>query len=106
MNENYAAPLPDINDRPRPIKAAADELKTWIAYATLLVGGLGGAGVNLITDEQASAATAILAGIPGAFGAVMVLLTAFGIVKRSEPLVTPIGDPMDRDGNRLYASGR
>lgn len=95
-----------ISDRPRPIRAAADEIKRWVALATLLVGGLGGAGVNLVTDEQANALTAVLNGIPGAFGAVMVLLTAFGIVKRSEPLVTPLEDPRDREGQPLYPVGR
>lgn len=97
--------MSSIESRPRPIKAAADELKTWLSFATLLVGGLGGAGVNLITDEQASAVTAILAGIPGAFGSVMVLLAAFGIVRRSEPLVTPLEDPRGASGERLYPMG-
>lgn len=96
----------DISDRPRPIKAAADELKTWLAFATLVVGGLGGSGVNLITDEQASALTATLAGIPGVVGAVTVLLTAFGIVRRSEPLVTPLEDPVSSTGEKLYPLGR
>lgn len=95
-----------INDRPRPIKDAADEIKRWLALATLLVGGIGGAGVNLVTDEQANALTAALAAIPGIIGAVTVLLTAFGIVKRSEPLVTPLESPMTVDGHRLYPEGR
>lgn len=91
-----------INDR-RPIKTAADEIKKWLALATLLVGGLGGAGVNLLTDEQANALTAFLAAVPGVVGAVTVLLTAFGIVKRAEPLVTPMVDPRDNDGTQLVA---
>lgn len=95
----------DIDTRPRPIKSAADELKKWLSLATLLVGGLGGAGVNLITDDQANAVTAILAGIPGAFGAITVLLTAFGIVRRSEPLVTPLESPRSATGERLYPMG-
>lgn len=95
-----------INDRPRPIKDAADELKKWLGLATLLVGGLGGAGVNLLTDDQANALTATLAAIPGAFGTVTVLLAAFGIVKRSEPLVTPLEDPRTAEGEKLYPMGR
>jgi hypothetical protein len=96
----------DITNRPRPIKRAADEIASWLSLATLLVGGLGGAGVNLITDEQASALTAVLAGIPGFVGAFAVLLAAFGIIRRSEPLVTPLENPMTADGERLYPSGR
>lgn len=92
-------------DRPRPIRSAADEIKKWIGLLTLLVGGLGGAGVNLLTDEQANALTALLAALPGIFGSVMVLLTAFGVVKRSEPLVTPLEDPMNAHGERLYPVG-
>lgn len=95
-----------INDRPRPIKDAADELKKWLGLATLLVGGLGGAGVNLLTDDQANALTATLAAIPGVVGAVTVLLAAFGIVKRSEPLVTPLEDPRTAEGEKLYPVGR
>lgn len=95
----------NIETRPRPIKAAADELKTWLSFATLIVGGLGGAGVNLLTDDQANALTAILAGVPGVVGMVAVLLAAFGIVKRSEPLVTPMQDPRDNDGTQLVAPG-
>lgn len=98
--------MTSVENRPRPIKVAADELKSWLSLATLVVGGLAGAGINLLTDEQASALTAVLAAVPGLVGAVTVLLAAFGIVKRSEPLVTPLEDPQDRDGNRLYASGR
>lgn len=96
----------NIENRPRPIKAAANELKAWLSLATLLVGGLGGAGVNLITDEQADALTATLASIPGVVGSVAVLLTAFGIRKRSEPLVTPLEDPMTATGEKLYPLGR
>ncbi|HSL51995.1 MAG TPA: hypothetical protein VK878_23235 [Candidatus Deferrimicrobiaceae bacterium] len=95
----------DTEDRPRPIKAAADELKAWLGFATLVVGGAAGAGVNLLTDDQANALTAILAGVPGVVGALTVMLTAFGIVKRSEPLVTPMRDPRDNDGTRLVAVG-
>jgi hypothetical protein len=91
----------DGRQRPRPIKDAADEIKAWLGFATLLVGGLAGAGVNLLTDDQASALTALLAAIPGVVGAVTVALTAFGIVRRSEPLVTPLSDPRDASGDRL-----
>lgn len=83
----------DIHERPRPIKQAADELKGWIGLLTLIVGGAAGAGVNLLTDEQASALTALLSAIPGVVGLVGTVLVAFGIVRRSEPVVTPLIDP-------------
>lgn len=94
-----------INDRPRPIKSAADQLKSWLGFATLIVGGAAGAGINLLTDDQADAVTATLAAVPGVVGTITVLLTAFGIVKRSEPLVTPMEDPRDNDGTQLVAMG-
>lgn len=89
------------DDRPRPVKDAADELRAWLGLATLLVGGAAGAGINLLTDDQASALTALLAAVPGIVGAVTVALTAFGIVRRSEPLVTPMIDPRDSSGAPL-----
>jgi hypothetical protein len=95
----------DGRQRPRPIKDAADEIRSWLSFATLLVGGLTGAGINLLTDEQASALTALLAAVPGIVGAVTVALTAFGIVRRSEPLVTPLADPMDASGAPLVVVG-
>lgn len=95
----------NIEDRPRPIKSAADQLKSWLGFAALIVGGATGAGINLLTDEQADALTALLAAVPGVVGMVTVLLTAFGIVKRSEPLVTPMQDPRDNDGTALVAIG-
>ena len=95
----------NIDTRPRPVKAAADELKSWLGFATLIVGGAAGAGINLLTDDQANALTALLAAVPGIVGLVTVLLTAFGIVNRSEPLVTPMEDPRDNDGTKLVAIG-
>lgn len=102
-----SAPLnvPEIEDRPRPVKAAADRLGAWLSFATLVVGGLAPAGVKLLTDEQASALTATLAAVPGIVGTIAVLLTAFGIRKRAEPLVTPVEDPQDNAGRKLFANG-
>lgn len=95
-----------LNTRPRPVKAAADKLGAWLSFATLIVGGAAGAGINLLTADQADALSATLAAVPGIVGTVTVLLTAFGVVKRSEPLVTPVEDPMNNAGQRLYAAGR
>lgn len=98
--------MQDIRTRPRPIKAAADELKTWIGFATLVIGGAAGAGINLLTDEQATALTALLSAVPGVVGLVSAVAVAFGVVRRSEPLVTPLEDPRTAHGERLYPMGQ
>lgn len=96
----------NIDNRPRPIKAAADELKSWVGFATLVTGGAAGAGINLLTDEQATALTALLSAVPGVVGLVSATAVAFGVVKRSEPLVTPLEDPRTAQGERLYPMGQ
>lgn len=96
----------DISERPRPIKAAADELKSWIGFATLVIGGATGAGINLLTDDQANALTALLAAVPGVVGLVSAVAVAFGVVRRSEPLVTPLEDPRTAGGEQLYPMGQ
>lgn len=93
-----------INDRPRPVRDAANEIKTWVGIASTLVASLGSAGV-LLTADQVSATQGVLAVVPPVAAAVGTLLTAFGIVKRSEPLVTPMADPRDNDGTKLVAMG-
>lgn len=98
--------MQDIRTRPRPIKDAADELKTWIGFATLIIGGAAGAGINLLTDEQATTLTALVSAIPGVVGLVSATAVAFGVVRRSEPLVTPLEDPKTAQGEPLYPMGQ
>lgn len=93
------ARLADYSDRPRPIKAAADKLSKLLGVAGALVTALVGWGI--LTGIQGDAVTGLLGAIPGIVTAVTTVLTAFGIVKRSEPLVTPMTDPRTDTGAPL-----
>lgn len=85
------ARLSDYSDRPRPIKAVAGRLSKVLATAGALITALVGWGV--VTAAQGDAVTGLLGTIPGAITAVTTVLTAFGIVRRTESLVTPMSDP-------------
>lgn len=87
--------------RPRPLRAAADRVVKVVGTLTALVTALAGAGIALLTVEQANAVTAVLSAVPGVVALVGTALAAFGIVKRAEPEVTPVEDPRDNDGQRL-----
>lgn len=93
------ARLTDYNDRPRPIRAAASELSKVLGVAGAFVTALVGWGV--VTATQGDAVTGLLGAIPGAVTAVTTVLTAFGIARRSEPLVTPMSDPRTDSGAPL-----
>jgi hypothetical protein len=86
--------------RPRPIKAAADNLSKLLAVAGAFVTALAGWGILSVAQEDA--VTGLLGAIPGVVTAVTALLTAFGIVRRAEPLVT-LSDPRDDTGAVLAA---
>lgn len=88
----------DINDRPRPIKLAAKDLAVWIGGMVALLSTTAGLVPEWFTQERVDALTALLNAVPGIIGLVGVVLTAFGIVRRSEPVVTPLVDPKDGDG--------
>lgn len=97
-----------IENRPRPIKKAADQLKAWLGLLGALVSAAGTGGL-LLTADQVSAVQGVLAAVPVVAGVVTTLLMAFGVVRRSEPLVTPLEDPMMvQDGRavRLIPLGR
>lgn len=93
------ARLADYSDRPRPVKDAASRLSKLIGVAGAFVTALVGWGV--VTASQGDAVTGLLGAIPGIVTAVTTLLTAFGIVKQSEPLVTPTSDPRSAAGEPL-----
>lgn len=95
MNENVER---------RPILQAAIQLKTWIGVVSSVVAALGAAGA-LMSAEQVSAVQGVLTCVLVLIPAVSTVLTAFGIVRRSEPLVTPMADPRDNDGTPLVAVG-
>lgn len=87
----------------RPIKTAGQQVAAWVSFAVLIVGGAAGAGVELLTNDQADAVTALVSAGPALVGIVGTVLTAFGIRRRSEPLTTPLVDPRTSDGKSLYA---
>lgn len=90
--------MSDINTRPRPIKLAAKDVATWVGGLVALLSFAAGFLPDLFTPERVDALSALLTAVPGIVGLVGVVLTAFGIVRRSEPLVTPLADPKDGDG--------
>lgn len=98
-------PTNRLMDRPRPLADAAGLAVRVVGTLSALVTALAGAGIAVLSVEQASAVTALLGAVPGVVTLVGVALASFGIVKRAEPQVTPVADPMDNRGNRLVIGG-
>jgi hypothetical protein len=94
---------PIENDRPRPLVDAA----SWASRVTGLLGSVvtALAGWGLLTTVQGDAVVGLLGLIPGLVTAGTSVLVAFGVVKRAEPEVTPVIDPMDNQGRALRAVG-
>lgn len=90
------ARFPDYSDRPRPIRAAATRLSKMLGVAGALVTALVGWGI--LTAAQGDAVTGLLGTLPGIVTAVTTVLAAFGVARRSEPLVTPMSDPRTDTG--------
>lgn len=93
-----------IEARPRPIKDAAETMRAWVGLAAAFITAAGSGGI-LLSSDQVTALQGVLAALLPIVSAVSVALTAFGIRKRSEPLVTPMTDPRDNDGTPLVAMG-
>lgn len=89
------------SNRPRPIRDAAAKLSKLLGVAGALVTALVGWGV--VTATQGDAITGLLGAIPGIVTAVTSVLTAFGIVRQAEPLVTPVSDPRTNSGVPLVS---
>lgn len=96
--------MSDLKPQDRhPIRTAGQHVSAWVGLAVLIVGGAAGAGIELLTSDQANALTALLNGVPAVVGTIGAVLTAFGIRRRSEPLTTPLVDPRNAKGQSLYA---
>lgn len=91
-----------IDERPRPVLDAASQVGRWFGIAGSLVTALVGWG--LMTAAQGDAVQSLLGAIPGLVTLVTTLLAVFGVVRRSEPQVTPLSDPRDDDGRSLVPS--
>lgn len=86
-----------------PIKTAGQQVAAWVSFAVLIIGGAAGVGVEMLTNDQADALTALASSVPALVGIIGTVLTAFGIRRKSEPLTTPLVDPRTGDGRSLYA---
>jgi len=81
----------DLATRPRPILAKLKSVGGVLAALAGLV--TWAASTGLLTTQQSAASSALLALVPGVITSVGALLASFGVVKSSEPLVTPLEDP-------------
>lgn len=92
-----------IETRPRPLRAIAQRITKTITVVGAVVTSL--VGVGVVTAAQGDAVTGLLGAIPGIVGGIFAVLTAFGVVRQGEPLVTPSSDPRDNRGVRLVPDG-
>lgn len=93
----------DTIDRPNPLENAARRATKIAGTVGALATALAGAGISLITVEQASALTALAGAAPGLVTLVGVAWAAFGTARLAKPEVTPVADPRDNQGNTLRA---
>lgn len=91
-----SAPMPV---RPVPIRDAFKSVGSTIALLGSVATGLVGWGV--LSVAQGDALSGLLGAVPGLVTLVTALLAAFGVVRASEPAVTPLADPRDNLGREL-----
>ena len=92
-----------LSTRPRPILDAFKSVGSAVALAGSVVTSAVGWGI--FTAQEGNALTGLIGAIPGAVALVTAVLAAFGVVKASEPLVTPVASPHDNSGNVLTPAG-
>lgn len=85
--------------RPRPLLDAA-------SLTSRIVGTVGtlvtmAVGWGLVTAAQQDAVVGLLGLVPGLVTGITAVVSAFGVVRRAEPRVTPISDPVDDQGRSL-----
>lgn len=89
----------DLETRPRPLLDAAETVtRIQITIGTLMTMLVGW---GVVTLTQHDAVEGLVGLFPGVVQAVFGVLTAFGVVRRAEPLVTPVADPRDDAGRPL-----
>lgn len=88
-----------LDDRPRPINDAAGTVTKIVGTISTLAAMLVGWG--LLSATQLDAVEALLGAVPGLVGLIASALSAFGVVRRAEPEVTPLSDPRDNTGQPL-----
>lgn len=87
--------------RPTPLDDAASSVAKTVGTLSALVTALAGAGIALISADQASAVTALLGAVPGVVALVGTVLAAFRVRDVAKPEVTPVEDPRADDGTPL-----
>ncbi len=80
-----------LNTRPRPILDAFKSVGSAVALLGSITTALIGWGV--LSVAQGDALSGLLGAVPGLVTLATALLAAFGVVKASEPQVTPVVDP-------------
>lgn len=87
-----------------PLAAAAKSAATvWTAVGGIVTGL---ASVGIITTDQNGALQAVLVAVTAVVGGVTSALAAFGVRRQAEPLVTPVADPRNDDGQHLLPSNQ
>lgn len=87
--------------RPAPLDDAASKVARIVGTITALVTALAGAGISLISVEQADAVTALLGAVPGLVALAGTVFAAFRVRDVAKPDVTPVEDPRANDGTPL-----
>lgn len=99
-----SAPRPiELEARPRPLAEAARSVSWWLGLLGALA--VSGTTFGVITAQQGDAIAGLLGLVPGLVTAVFTALSAFGVVRRGEPLVTPLSDPRDDKLRPLLTAG-
>lgn len=92
--------------RSTPLDDAASRTAKVVGTLSALVTALAGAGIAVLSAEQASALTALLGAIPGVVALAGTTIAAFRVRDIAKPDVTPVDDPRDNQGNHLVPGSR
>lgn len=88
-----------MNERPRPLAEAASWATKVYGISGAVITSLAGYGV--LSTVQGDALTGLWGAIPGVLTLVFNALSAFGVVRKGEPQVTPLSDPRSDRGEPL-----
>lgn len=84
--------------RPTPLDDAASKVAKVVGTLGAFVTALAGAGIAVLTTDQADAVTALLGVIPGLVTLASVAIGSFRVRDIAKPDVTPVDDPRTNDG--------
>jgi hypothetical protein len=96
-------PSSGLEPRPRPLADIAGEISRWTGFAATIV--TAATGFGLLTAAQGDATVGLLGLLSGIPAGVFTVLAAFGVVRRGEPVVTPLSDPRDAKLRALVPLG-